>query len=69
MPHGGHRDGATGRGGLIFAGIGTSLTLDGRPVLSPGVFSAVILMVLVTTLATPPGLRWALRRARRPSAA
>jgi Kef-type K+ transport system membrane component KefB len=58
-----------GEVGLIFAGIGTSLTLDGRPVLSPGVFSAVILMVLVTTLATPLGLRWALRRARRPSAA
>jgi Kef-type K+ transport system membrane component KefB len=58
-----------GEVGLIFAGIGSSLTLDGRPVLSSGVFSAVILMVLVTTLATPVGLRWALRRPRRPSGA
>lgn len=58
-----------GEVGLIFAGIGTSLTLDGKPILSSGVFSAVILMVLVTTLATPPGLRWALGRARRRDAA
>ena len=51
-----------GEVGLIFAGIGTSLTLQGQPLLSQGVFSAVVLMVLVTTLLTPPGLRWALRR-------
>jgi Kef-type K+ transport system membrane component KefB len=51
-----------GEVGLIFAGIGTSLTLQGQPLLSEGVFSAIVLMVLVTTLLTPPGLRWALRR-------
>jgi len=51
--------------GLIFAGIGATLTLGGGPILSQGVFSAVVLMVVVTTLVTPPGLRWAFgRRAR-----
>jgi Kef-type K+ transport system membrane component KefB len=47
-----------GEVGLIFAGIGTTLSLDGQPLLSEGLFSAVVLMVLVTTLVTPVGLRW-----------
>lgn len=51
-----------GEVGLIFAGIGTSMTLQGQPVLSQGIFSAVVLMVLVTTLVTPIGLRWAFTR-------
>ena len=51
-----------GEVGLIFAGIGASLHLGGEPVLSQGVYSAVVLMVLVTTLVTPPGLRWAFGR-------
>ena len=51
-----------GEVGLIFAGIGTTLRLDGRPVLSEAVFAAVVVMVLVTTLVAPPGLRWCLRR-------
>jgi Kef-type K+ transport system membrane component KefB len=58
-----------GEVGLIFAGIGTTLTLDGRPVLSEAVFAAVVMMVLVTTLVAPPGLRWCLRRSRRPESA
>jgi Kef-type K+ transport system membrane component KefB len=51
-----------GEVGLIFAGIGASLTLRGQPVLSQGAFSAVVLMVLVTTLVAPVGLRRAFRR-------
>jgi Kef-type K+ transport system membrane component KefB len=50
-----------GEVGLIFAGIGATLMLDGRPILSEGLFSALVLMVLVTTLAAPIGLRRALR--------
>ena len=50
-----------GEVGLIFAGIGTSMMLRGQPVLSQEMFSAVVLMVLVTTLVTPMGLRWAFR--------
>lgn len=53
-----------GEVGLIFAGIGTTLMLEGRPVLSETVFAAVVVMVLVTTLVAPPGLRWCLRRPR-----
>jgi len=51
-----------GEVGLIFAGIGTSLTIGGEPILSQGVFSAVVMMVLVTTLVAPVGLRWAFER-------
>ena len=47
-----------GEVGLIFAGIGTRLSLDGQPLLSQGLFSAVVLIVLVTTLITPVGLQW-----------
>jgi Kef-type K+ transport system membrane component KefB len=55
-----------GEVGLIFAGIGAALTLDGQPLLSQAAFSALVLMVVVTTLLTPVGLRRALRRANRP---
>lgn len=54
-----------GEVGLIFAGIGASLTLRGEPLLSTGMFSAVVVMVLVTTLVAPIGLRWALTRRDR----
>jgi Kef-type K+ transport system membrane component KefB len=58
-----------GEVGLIFAGIGAALTLDGRPLLSQATFSALVLMVVVTTLLAPIGLRWACRgRDGRPAA-
>lgn len=47
-----------GEVGLIFAGIGAGLSVGGEPLLSQGLFSALVLVVLVTTLLTPPGLRW-----------
>jgi Kef-type K+ transport system membrane component KefB len=53
-----------GEVGLIFAGIGAALVLDGRPLLSQAAFSALVLMVVVTTLLTPIGLRWALQPTR-----
>jgi len=37
------------------------LSLNGQPILSPGAFSAIVLMVLVTTVVAPIGLRWAFR--------
>ncbi|MGH7267714.1 MAG: cation:proton antiporter, partial [Candidatus Rokuibacteriota bacterium] len=55
-----------GEVGLLFASIGAGLTVDGEPLLTQGTFSAVVLMVLVTTLVTPPGLRWAFDRRRHP---
>ncbi len=54
-----------GEVGLIFAGIGLGLTVDGRPVIDQAVFSAVVVMVMVTTVLTPPALAWAFARAAR----
>ena len=54
-----------GEVGLIFAGIGTTIALDGRPVLSESLFAAVVVMVLVTTLVAPPALRWRLQQRPR----
>ena len=46
-----------GEVGLIFAGIGASLAVAGKPVFGPETFSAMVVMVMVTTLATPPLLK------------
>jgi Kef-type K+ transport system membrane component KefB len=54
-----------GEVGLIFANLGLSLTLAGRPVVDPATFSAVVVTVIATTLVTPPALGWSLRRIRR----
>lgn len=56
-----------GEVGLIFAGIGATLTLPGahgvsEPVIGPATFGAVVIMVIVTTLVTPPALKWAMAR-------
>jgi Kef-type K+ transport system membrane component KefB len=55
-----------GEVGLIFAGIGAALVLEGRPLLSQTTFSALVLMVVVTTLLTPLGLKRALQRPPSP---
>ena len=52
-----------GEVGLIFANVGAGLMLDGVPVIGPSIFSAVVVMVIVTTLVTPPALKWSLERA------
>ena len=51
-----------GEVGLIFAGIGASLTLHGQRVVDDATFSAIVVMVALTTLVTPPLLSWRLRR-------
>ncbi len=51
-----------GEVGLIFANIGLTLSIDGRPVVSPSLFSAVVAMVMATTMASPPALKWSLAR-------
>jgi Kef-type K+ transport system membrane component KefB len=51
-----------GEVGLIFAGIGLSLILHGKAVISNEVYSAVVIMVIVTTLITPPALKVTLAR-------
>ncbi|HET9555335.1 MAG TPA: cation:proton antiporter [Anaeromyxobacteraceae bacterium] len=47
-----------GEVGLIFASMGLSLTVGGAPLLGPGEFSAIVAMVMLTTVLTPPLLRW-----------
>jgi Kef-type K+ transport system membrane component KefB len=51
-----------GEVGLIFAGIGSTLTIAGERVVDDATFSAVVTMVALTTLVTPPLLAWRLRR-------
>jgi Kef-type K+ transport system membrane component KefB len=50
-----------GEVGLIFASFGLTLKLGGEPVIDRQVFSAVVVMVALTTLMTPPLLVWKLR--------
>jgi Na+:H+ antiporter len=51
-----------GEVGLIFANMGLGLTIAGAPVIARTTYSAVVIMVIVTTLVTPPALRWSLER-------
>lgn len=56
-----------GEVGLIFAGIGATLMLPNaagvsEPVIGRATFAAVVIMVIVTTLVTPPLLKWSLGR-------
>lgn len=46
-----------GEVGLIFAGLGSTLMLKGHPILSPTTFSALVLMIMLTTFITPPLLK------------
>ncbi len=54
-----------GEVGLIFANIGLTLIVAGRPVVDPSVFSAVVVMVIATTVITPPALKWSFGRHSR----
>lgn len=59
-----------GEVGLIFAGIGATLMLPtaagvNEPVISTATFGAVVIMVIITTLVTPPSLKWSLGRKPR----
>ena len=53
-----------GEVGLIFANVGLGLLLNGQPLVSTAEFSAVVVMVIVTTLMTPPLLTWSFGRRR-----
>lgn len=54
-----------GEVGLIFANVGLGLTIAGKPVIDAGLFSAVVIMVVMTTMATPPALKWSLTRRKK----
>jgi hypothetical protein len=55
--------------GLIFANMGLTLVITGMPVVNQNVFSAVVVMVITTTLITPPALKWSFERFSRRIAA
>src|SRR5207249_4584751 len=46
---------------LIFAGIGATLRIGSERVVDAKMYAAVVLMVALTTLVTPPLLAWRLR--------
>ncbi len=54
-----------GEVGLIFASVGASLMLRGEPVINQTTLSAVVIMVILTTLMTPPLLKLSVARADR----
>jgi Kef-type K+ transport system membrane component KefB len=51
-----------GEVGLIFANLGLGLRVHGEPIVDRATFSAVVVMVVLTTLVTPPALKWSLGR-------
>jgi Kef-type K+ transport system membrane component KefB len=53
-----------GEVGLIFAKIGAGLALAGTPIVSSSTYSAIVIMVMITTLVTPPLLKISLLRKR-----
>jgi Kef-type K+ transport system membrane component KefB len=50
-----------GEVGLIVAGVGVS-----NGVIAANMFTVVVIMVLVSTLLTPPLLRWTFRKEEKP---
>ncbi len=54
-----------GEVGLIFASIGAQMMLHGHRVVGPAIYSALVIMVIATTLVTPPLLAVTLRRGDR----
>ena len=54
-----------GEVGLIFVAAGAQLHLSGVPLLSPEVQAGIIGALLITTVAGPVGLGWALRHGQR----
>ena len=55
-----------GEVGLIFANVGLTLKYNGVEVVSEGTYSATIVMVILTTMVTPPLLKWSLSRKQGP---
>ncbi len=53
-----------GEVGLIFAGVGLTLSVGGERILDEAIFAAILVMVMVTTLITPPLLQWSFARSR-----
>jgi Kef-type K+ transport system membrane component KefB len=50
---------------LVYATLGAGIVLDGRPVVGPELYAAIVVVVLVTTLIAPPLLRMRMLRGER----
>jgi Kef-type K+ transport system membrane component KefB len=57
-----------GEVGLIFAAIGLRLHIGGEQILDESTYSALVVMVIATTVVTPPLLKWSLHRPRSETA-
>jgi Kef-type K+ transport system membrane component KefB len=53
-----------GEVGLIFADVGNKLIVNGERVIDSGTYSAIVVMVMITTMLTPPLLKWSLARSK-----
>jgi Kef-type K+ transport system membrane component KefB len=51
-----------GEVGLIFANTGLALSVHGERVIDASTYSALVVMIVVTTVITPPALKWSLAR-------
>jgi Kef-type K+ transport system membrane component KefB len=58
-----------GEVGLIFANIGLALSIGGQRIVDDATFSAIVVMVILTTMVTPPALKWSLGRRTQGGAA
>lgn len=54
-----------GEVGLIFANVGAGITYQGKPLIAAGVYAAIVLMVMASTVVTPPWLAQRLRTVMR----
>jgi Kef-type K+ transport system membrane component KefB len=50
---------------LIYASLGRSAHIGGRPLLDSALYGALVLVVIATTLVTPPALKWTLAMRRQ----
>jgi Kef-type K+ transport system membrane component KefB len=51
-----------GEVGLIFANMGLALSVHGERIIDASTYSALVVMIVVTTVITPPALKWSLAR-------
>ncbi|RLB51157.1 MAG: cation:proton antiporter [Deltaproteobacteria bacterium] len=54
-----------GEVGLIFANVGAGIQFEGEPLIEAGVYAAIVLMVMATTVVTPPWLAQRIRQVSR----
>lgn len=57
-----------GEVGLIFADVGRGIVNDGEPLIQPGIYMAIVLMVMATTVVTPPWLASRLKKLAKANA-